>query len=93
MPAFADTEEIKDLLAKTKRINRSSWEYFTNHFEELQRSHGGEVVAIVDTSVVDSMEQTTEMSKIQGFVAEVREEHGDDAFITHIPSPDETMIL
>lgn len=93
MPALTDAQEIKDMISETKRINQGSYEYYQEHFDELQDSHGGKIVAIVDTSVVDSIEYPADSETLQEFVESVREEHGDDVYMTHIPAPDQTLLL
>lgn len=93
MPTLTEEQEIRDLLSNTRRINKGSYEYYQDHFDELQEAHGGQIVAIIDNSVVESIDYPADSDTLQQFVESVREEHGNDVFMTHIPAPDETLLL
>lgn len=93
MPAITEEGEIRRLLSNAKRINRESFEHYNEHFDALQDTYGGHIVAIVDSHVEESIEHPTESEDLQAFVRMVREEYGDEAFITYIPEPESTMIL
>lgn len=93
MPILTDEEDIRDLLSKTTRIHRGSYDYYREHHESLQESHGGEIVAIVDNQVVDSIEYPAETEDLREFVERVRDEYGEKVYMTHILKPDQTLIL
>lgn len=93
MPTLTEEQEIRDLLSNTRRINEASYRYYQEHFDELQESHGGQIVAIVDNSVVESIDYPADSDTLQEFVESVREGYGNEVFMTHIPAPDETLLL
>lgn len=93
MPKLTDEEEIIEIYSRARKIDRNSYEYYESHFDELQDSHGGNIVAIVDNSIIDEVEYPAESATLDSFIERVRREYGDDAFITHIPEPHQSLIL
>lgn len=93
----AETDKIKEAIDNVKRIDRDSYEYYQEHIDEIQNTHGGEIVAIHNRSVIQSVEFTGELEDIRDFMAVLQKEFDDDTleetFITVVPSPNRKLLF
>jgi len=91
-----DTNKIRELADNTTRINKQNYEYYQNHFDELQDEYGGQIIAVHDNGVIASREYTDDLEKLSAFFEELREEHGEEvadaAYVTHVPKPNQQML-
>lgn len=97
MPILTDENEIRELATQTTKVAEENYSYYHEHFDTLQEEHGGETVAILDGQVVATQEFTDDLEEIRSFINELRDEYDEEdveeAFITHVPDPDQMLIL
>jgi len=91
-----DPNTIRELADNTTRINQQNYEYFQNHFEELQDEYGGQIIAVHDNGVIESREYTDDLEALSAFFEHLRDEHGEEvaeaAYVTHVPEPNQQML-
>lgn len=97
MTPEVDGEEIKELAERSTKINQNNYQYYQRHFDQLQEKYAGEIVAVHDRQVLAATEFTGDLNDIEAFVEGIKDEHGADvaeaAYITHIPDPNQQLIL
>lgn len=97
MPILNDKDEIKDLFDKTQKIDRDNYNYYQDHFEEIQNEYAGMIIAVHDQQIIESREFTDDLEDIRDFIDYIKSEYdletAREAFITHVPNPDQVMIF
>lgn len=80
-----------------KRVNEKNRRYFYENEETLEEEYGGQTIVILDQEIVDTREFTADFNELREFVQSLREEYGMEtvqtAFLTHVPDPDQALIL
>lgn len=97
MPKLGDKEELRELFVNSKTINPVNYRHFQEHFDEIQKEHAGEIIAIHEEQIIATHEFTDDLEELQTFIDEIESEHGEDvlnqAFVTHVPDPDQIHVL
>lgn len=97
MPILTDKNELRDLVRSATKINDQNYQHYQEHFEEIQEQHAGNVIAVHDGGVIESMEFTDDLDELREFLVRLGNEHGDEvvkeAYITHVPDEDQVLIL
>jgi hypothetical protein len=92
-----DNEKIIELLSNADTINDDNHRYFREHEEHLAEEYGGQIIVIIDQEVVTAREFTANLNELRDFLQMLREEFGQEtvreAYITHVPDPQQALIL
>lgn len=97
MSSLTDEDALRKLVDDAATINEANKRHYEDHFDEIQERHGGEIVVIADRQVVDSREFTGDLSELTSYFDDLKDEHGEqlieEAYVTHVPEPDEFLLL
>lgn len=97
MSTLTDRDDLRELVSMSNRVDRANREYYRDHFDEIQEKYGGQFIVVIDKDIVESREYTGDLSELRSFVEAVRSKYGEDeikkALITHVPDPEQRLIL
>lgn len=97
MSSLTDEDALRRLVDDAAKINEANKRHYEEHSDELQEQYGGQIVVIADRQVVDSRDFTADLTELTAYFDELREEHGEEtveeAYVAHVPEPDEFLLL
>lgn len=97
MSAITNQDELRDMVSRSSKVDEENYQFYREHIDRLQEEEAGNIVAIVQGDLVATHQFTDDLDELRGFVNELKTEYGEDAvesaYITHIPDPDQALIL
>lgn len=97
MPILNDKDEIRELFDKSQKIDRDNYNYYRNHFEEIQNKYAGKIIAVHNQQIIESRDFTQDLEEVRNFIDYIKSEYdmetAKEAYITHVPDPNQVMIF